>query len=54
MDNIFILQEMKHKFKTTKGKNGFIAWKIDLLKAYDLLSWKFILDVLKEIGIDGL
>ncbi|KAI5338250.1 hypothetical protein L3X38_017521 [Prunus dulcis] len=38
VDNIVIAQEMLHKFKIAKGKKGFIAWKIDLSKAYDRLS----------------
>ncbi|KAM2052768.1 hypothetical protein ACFX1T_002484 [Malus domestica] len=51
-DNIVIAQEILHKFKLAKGKNGFLAWKIDLSKAYDRLSWGFIAYVLSEIGID--
>ncbi|VVA30150.1 Hypothetical predicted protein, partial [Prunus dulcis] len=34
-DNILIAQELMHKFKLSKGKKGFVAWKIDLSKAYD-------------------
>lgn len=52
-DNIFVVQEMFHKFRNTKGKKGFLAWKIDLSKAYDRVSWKFIMDCLKEMGIGG-
>lgn len=51
-DNIFLLQEMMHKFKTTTGKKGYVAWKIDLSKAYDRVSWVFIMDLLKEIGME--
>ncbi|KAI5351228.1 hypothetical protein L3X38_004119 [Prunus dulcis] len=53
VDNIVIAQEMLHKFKVAKGQKGFIAWKIDLSKAYDRLSWSFIREVLCEIGIEG-
>ncbi|XP_021826059.1 uncharacterized protein LOC110766949 [Prunus avium] len=52
-DNIVIAQEVLHKFKTAKGKKGFIAWKIDLSKAYDRLHWHFIREVLWEVGIRG-
>ncbi|XP_021833608.1 uncharacterized protein LOC110773399 [Prunus avium] len=52
-DNIIVAQEMLHKFKNSKGKKGFIAWKIDLSKAYDRLNWDFIKNVLWEVGIRG-
>ena len=52
-DNIIVAQEMLHKFKSSKGKKGFVAWKIDLSKAYDRLNWNFIRNVLREIGIRG-
>jgi len=42
VDNIVVAQEMLHKFKISKGRNGFIAWKIDLSKAYDRLSWDLL------------
>lgn len=52
-DNIFFAQEILHKYKLSRGKTGFLAWKIDLSKAYDRLSWHFIADVLRKIGITG-
>ncbi|CAL9005576.1 unnamed protein product [Prunus brigantina] len=52
-DNIVVDQEMLHKFKVSKGKNEFVAWKIDLSKAYDRLSLNFIRDVLWEVVIRG-
>lgn len=36
-----------------KAKKGFIAWKVDLSKAYVHLSWSFIKEVLWKIGIRG-
>ncbi|CAL9006319.1 unnamed protein product [Prunus brigantina] len=52
-DNIVVAQEVLHKFKTAQGKKGFIAWKIDLSKAYDRLHWQFVREVLWEVGIRG-
>ncbi|XP_021810643.1 uncharacterized protein LOC110753955 [Prunus avium] len=58
VDNIVVAQEMLHKFKISKGGKGFIAWnfiawKVDLSKAYDRLSWDFIREVVWEVGICG-
>ncbi|XP_020412737.1 uncharacterized protein LOC109947231 [Prunus persica] len=50
-DNIFIAQEVLHRFYRARGKTGYIAWKIDLSKAYDRLKWSFIEQTLEEIGI---
>lgn len=52
-DNIIVAQEVLHNFKYAKGKKGFIAWKIDLSKAYDRMQWPFIREVLWEVGIKG-
>lgn len=43
-----IAQELLYKFRRSHGKKGFFAWKVDLAKAYDRLSWKFIEMVLHE------
>ncbi|XP_062021276.1 uncharacterized protein LOC133737799 [Rosa rugosa] len=47
-DNIMIAQELLFKFKKSSGYKGFFAWKVDLSKAYDRLSWSFIESVLHE------
>lgn len=43
MDNIIISHEILHKFRGAKGKKAFMAWKVDLAKAYDQLQWDFIM-----------
>lgn len=50
-DNILIAQELMHKFRTSKDKKGFIAWKVDLFKAYGHLNWHFIENVLEEVSL---
>ncbi|KAK3220958.1 hypothetical protein Dsin_014928 [Dipteronia sinensis] len=51
-DNIVVAQGVLHKFKSMKEKKkGFVAWKIDLAKAYDKLQWSFISNVLMGVGI---
>ncbi|KAK0578928.1 hypothetical protein LWI29_018508 [Acer saccharum] len=52
-DNIVVAQEAFHKFKSMKGKKGYVAWKIDLAKAYDRIQWSFIRQVISEVGIEG-
>lgn len=42
---------MIHSMKKMRGKTGFFAIKVDLAKAYDMIRWSFILDVLLVIGI---
>ncbi|KAL6140699.1 hypothetical protein ACLB2K_058995 [Fragaria x ananassa] len=46
-----IAQEILHKCENAKGTKGFMAWKVDLSKAYDRLNWNFIEQVLYEVKI---
>ena len=50
--NQVIVQEMLHNFKTSKAKPGLMAIKLDLQKAYDQVSWKFIKTVLLHLGFN--
>ncbi|XP_026384062.1 uncharacterized protein LOC113279597 [Papaver somniferum] len=52
-DNILISHEILHSFKTRKrnnNKNGFMAIKLDLSKAFDRLECPFIIVVFKKLG----
>ena len=50
-DNGLAAVEMIHYVKhRTKGKRGSVALKIDIRKAYDRISWKYLEAVIKRIG----
>ena len=50
--NVIVAQEVIHKMRKTKGNKGFMAIKIDLEKAYDRLDWNFIIDSLRDMGMN--
>ena len=39
-----------HKFKKSKGKQAWVALKLDMEKAYDRLEWPFIRKCLEQLG----
>ena len=47
LDNIIIAQELIHSIDNKRGKEGYMAIKMDLEKAYDRLEWNFIHKVLQ-------
>ncbi|KAK4252645.1 hypothetical protein QN277_014390 [Acacia crassicarpa] len=51
-DNLIVGQEVLHTMKKARGRRGFMALKIDLEKAYDRLSWRFIQQTLIMAGLD--
>lgn len=44
------MQELLHYFKKSKRKFGLVGIKVDLHKAFDKVSWKFLSTVLKNLG----
>ena len=46
-DNVILTQEIIHSMTVSKSKQGLMALKIDLEKAFDKLEWNFIHHVLK-------
>lgn len=44
--NIIVVQEALHTMRKMKRKNGAIAIKVDLEKAYDRIKWSFLQQVL--------
>ncbi|XP_026428985.1 uncharacterized protein LOC113324926 [Papaver somniferum] len=49
-DNIIVEHEILHTMKTSKKKNGYMAVKLDLSKAFDRLEWNFIIKILEVLG----
>ena len=36
--------------KRSKGKQGYMALKLDMEKAYDRMEWGFILKIMEKLG----
>ena len=51
IDNAIITQELIHTISRAKGKEGYMAIKIDQEKVYDKLEWSFIRQMLFCINL---
>jgi len=51
MDNVIIVQEMRHSMSRKKGPTGCIVIKLDLEKAYARLCLPFIRETLMEARV---
>jgi len=49
-ENIVVAQELVHSMNKMTGKKGYFVIKVDLAKAYDMISWDFISRILSEIN----
>ncbi|XP_010682145.3 uncharacterized protein LOC104897032 [Beta vulgaris subsp. vulgaris] len=49
-DNILLAHEVFHSFKNKKGREGWVAIKLDMEKAYDRLEWSYVLACLRKLG----
>jgi hypothetical protein len=49
-DNALIAQEVLHFMHKTIGKQGYLAAKVDLEKAYDRVNWEFFYNTLEHFG----
>ncbi|KAL0411811.1 UNVERIFIED_CONTAM: putative mitochondrial protein [Sesamum latifolium] len=50
-DNILTAFEINHFLNTrTKGKDGYMALKLDVSKAYDKVEWVFLKEVMHRLG----
>ena len=53
VENQVVVHKLLHSFKSRKVKNGFMALKLDLQKAYDRVNRKFIQVVLLNLGLSS-
>ena len=47
IDNVLLAQELFYALDRKKGKEGYMAIKVDMEKAYDILEWSFVYKVLQ-------
>ena len=53
MDNILAAYETLHTMHTgMRGKKGFMAIKLDMSKTYDMVEWRFLEGVMRQMGFD--
>lgn len=53
-DNAIILQEVQHSIHSSKKKEGDVAYKINLEKAYDHINWEFLKHCLEDFGFPNI
>jgi len=49
-DNSIVLQEIVCFMRKSKKKKGYVAFKLDLEKAFDNVNWDFLHHCLKDFG----
>lgn len=49
-DNIIVSYEVFHSMHIHGGKNGSMAIKLDMAKAYDRVKWDFLQKIMVKLG----
>ncbi|WMV49350.1 hypothetical protein MTR67_042735 [Solanum verrucosum] len=52
-ENVLLTQEIAHGIKQY-NKGGNVIMKLDMAKAYDKMSWYFLMSVMKQFGFSGI
>ncbi|KAH9709496.1 putative reverse transcriptase/RNA-dependent DNA polymerase [Citrus sinensis] len=54
IDNVIIGYECLHKIRLSKGRrNGLVALKLDISKAYDRVEWNFLEQTMSNLGFSA-
>jgi hypothetical protein len=49
-DNVLVAYECMHTIRRQKSNTPFFALKIEMMKAYDRVEWKYLEGVMKKMG----
>lgn len=50
-NNVIVAYELLYSMKNRRrGKEGFVALKLDMSKAYDRVEWLFLTSVMRKLG----
>jgi len=52
-DNVLVAYECMHTIRRQKSKTPFFALKIDMMKAYDRVEWKYLEGVMNKMGFSN-
>ena len=51
-DNIFVVFESLHSMQKHTGKDGYMAIKLDMSKAYNRVEWDYLSSVMEKMGFN--